>query len=117
MVCVFCLIPLFLIPIVNLLPILFDVLMARIYRLLGWEYRKPERVPPACPYKPSAAQKDAITTLLGIDSFEIEEQKTSSFNVLSSLLVGEDVKLMHEKMGVATDTLATAPPVDSGKQD
>ncbi|KAI3917135.1 hypothetical protein MKX01_003584 [Papaver californicum] len=91
MVCVFCLIPLFLIPIVNLLPLLFDVLMARIYRLLGWEYRKPERVPPACPYKPSAAQKDAI--------------------------VGEDVKLMHEKMGVATDIPATTLPVDNGKQD
>ncbi|MCL7035138.1 hypothetical protein MKW94_007062 [Papaver nudicaule] len=91
MVCVFCLIPLFLIPIVNLLPILFDILMARIYRLLGWEYRKPERVPPACPFKPAAGQKDAI--------------------------VGEDIKLMHEKMGVATDIPATTTPVDNGKQD
>ncbi|CAI9097952.1 OLC1v1034479C1 [Oldenlandia corymbosa var. corymbosa] len=30
--------------------------MARFYRLMGWEYRKPERAPPACPYKPSANQ-------------------------------------------------------------
>lgn len=22
--------------------------------MLGWEYRKPERAPPACPYKPAA---------------------------------------------------------------
>ncbi|OAY81122.1 hypothetical protein ACMD2_06752 [Ananas comosus] len=29
----------------------------KIYRLFGWEYRKPERVPPTCPYKP-AAQKN-----------------------------------------------------------
>ncbi|MBA0776678.1 hypothetical protein Gotri_011643 [Gossypium trilobum] len=28
--------------------------MGKIYRLLGWEYRKPERAPPACPYKPAA---------------------------------------------------------------
>lgn len=25
---------------------------AKVYRLFGWEYRKPERAPPACPYKP-----------------------------------------------------------------
>ncbi|MFQ6641635.1 hypothetical protein Gotur_015868 [Gossypium turneri] len=28
--------------------------MGKIYRLLGWEYHKPERAPPACPYKPAA---------------------------------------------------------------
>ncbi|GAB2272297.1 hypothetical protein Dimus_007117 [Dionaea muscipula] len=54
MVCLACLLPLFLIPIVNALPLLFDLIMARVYRLLGWEYRKPERAPPACPYKPAA---------------------------------------------------------------
>ncbi|OMO81817.1 hypothetical protein CCACVL1_12206 [Corchorus capsularis] len=27
---------------------------SKIYRLLGWEYRIPERAPPACPYKPAA---------------------------------------------------------------
>ncbi|KAJ4848181.1 hypothetical protein Tsubulata_002976 [Turnera subulata] len=57
MVCIMCLLPLFLVPIVNLLPLLFDYLMGKIYALFGWEYRKPERVPPACPYKP-AAEKD-----------------------------------------------------------
>nr|XP_043638604.1 uncharacterized protein LOC122609720 [Erigeron canadensis] len=55
MVCIACLLPLFLVPIVNLLPILFDIIMARVYRILGWEYRKPERAPAACPYKPPAA--------------------------------------------------------------
>ncbi|XP_071707085.1 uncharacterized protein [Rutidosis leptorrhynchoides] len=54
MVCIACLLPLFLVPIVNLLPLLFDTIMARVYRLLGWEYRKPERAPAACPYKPAA---------------------------------------------------------------
>ncbi|KZV26030.1 hypothetical protein F511_13908 [Dorcoceras hygrometricum] len=58
MVCLACLLPLFLVPIVNLLPLLFYYLMAKVYRLLGWEYRKPERAPPACPYKPSANVKD-----------------------------------------------------------
>ncbi|KAF5767774.1 hypothetical protein HanRHA438_Chr14g0639691 [Helianthus annuus] len=52
MVCIACLLPLFLVPIVNLLPLLFDIIMGRVYRILGWEYRKPERAPPACPYKP-----------------------------------------------------------------
>ncbi|KAK6943874.1 Rhodanese-like domain [Dillenia turbinata] len=53
-VCLACLLPLFLIPIVNLIPVLFDMIMARVYGLFGWEYRKPERVPPSCPYKPAA---------------------------------------------------------------
>ncbi|KAK1417074.1 hypothetical protein QVD17_26196 [Tagetes erecta] len=55
MVCVACLLPLFLVPIVNLLPLLFDFIMARVYRVLGWEYRKPDRTPAACPYKPPVA--------------------------------------------------------------
>ncbi|XP_076930179.1 uncharacterized protein LOC143594859 [Bidens hawaiensis] len=53
MVCIACLLPLFLVPIVNLLPLLFDLIMGRVYRILGWEYRKPERAPAACPYKPN----------------------------------------------------------------
>ena len=60
MVCVACLLPLFLVPIVNLLPILFYYFLGKIYGLLGWEYRKPERVAPACPYKP-AAKNDNTT--------------------------------------------------------
>ncbi|KAL6496284.1 hypothetical protein OROGR_029542 [Orobanche gracilis] len=51
MVCLACLLPLFLVPIVNLLPLLFDSIMVKMYRLFGWEYRKPERAPPACPIK------------------------------------------------------------------
>ncbi|PHT37559.1 hypothetical protein CQW23_21132, partial [Capsicum baccatum] len=53
-VCVACLLPLFLVPIVNLLPVLFHILMGKIYRMFGKEYQRPERVPAACPYKPSA---------------------------------------------------------------
>ncbi|XP_047311976.1 uncharacterized protein LOC124915323 [Impatiens glandulifera] len=55
MVCLVCLVPLFLIPIVNILPLLFDYLLAKVYGIFGWEYRKPNRVPAACPYKPAAA--------------------------------------------------------------
>ncbi|XP_030452428.1 uncharacterized protein LOC115674224 [Syzygium oleosum] len=58
MVCLACLLPLFLVPIVNLLPLLLDIIMARVYALFGWEYRKPVRTPPACPYKPTAPIKD-----------------------------------------------------------
>ncbi|KAL8168259.1 hypothetical protein V2J09_009758 [Rumex salicifolius] len=53
-VCVACLLPLFLIPVVNALPLLFYIIMARVYRLFGWEYVRPERTPPACPFKPAA---------------------------------------------------------------
>nr|QDQ70844.1 hypothetical protein [Zoysia japonica] len=52
-----CLIPLFLIPFINALPYLFDLILSKVYRLFGWEYRRPQRVPPACPYRPAAAAK------------------------------------------------------------
>ncbi|XP_068648360.1 uncharacterized protein [Aristolochia californica] len=52
MICLMCLLPLFLIPVVNALPLLFDIILTKVYRLFGWEYLKPERAPPACPYKP-----------------------------------------------------------------
>uniref|UniRef100_J3LIJ8 Transmembrane protein n=2 Tax=Oryza brachyantha TaxID=4533 RepID=J3LIJ8_ORYBR len=57
MVCLACLLPLFLIPVVNALPLLVDLIISKIYRLFGWEYRRPERAPPACPFKPAAAKK------------------------------------------------------------
>ncbi|KAL5669181.1 hypothetical protein ACJX0J_021402, partial [Zea mays] len=57
-VCVACLLPLFLIPVVNALPYLIDLIISKVYRLFGWEYRRPERVPPACPYKPAAQKND-----------------------------------------------------------
>ncbi|XP_020255671.1 uncharacterized protein LOC109832680 [Asparagus officinalis] len=56
MVCLACLLPLFLIPVVNALPLLLDFILGKVYRLFGWEYRKPARVPPACPYKPTNNQ-------------------------------------------------------------
>ncbi|CAD5188852.1 unnamed protein product [Musa acuminata subsp. malaccensis] len=52
-VCLACLLPLFFIPVVNALPLLFYFIVGKIYWLFGWEYRKPERVPPSCPYKPA----------------------------------------------------------------
>ncbi|KAG6519257.1 hypothetical protein ZIOFF_022750 [Zingiber officinale] len=58
MVCIACLLPLFLIPVVNALPLLFDLIVGKIYRLFGWEYRKPARVPAACPYKPASKNVD-----------------------------------------------------------
>ncbi|KNA19204.1 hypothetical protein SOVF_063580 [Spinacia oleracea] len=86
MVCLACLLPLFLIPVVNALPLLFHILMARVYRLLGWEYTKPERVPPACPYKPGMATKTDNSGVKGEDeslmkdlnskSVELDTQKT-----------------------------------------
>ncbi|KAH0632516.1 uncharacterized protein [Solanum tuberosum] len=62
MVCVACLIPLFLVPIVNLLPVLFHILMAKVYRMMGKEYQRPERAPPACPFKPSATKPNNSVT-------------------------------------------------------
>ncbi|KAI9086288.1 hypothetical protein K1719_031742 [Acacia pycnantha] len=60
MVCLACLLPLFLVPIVNILPLLFYYIMGKIYALLGWEYRRPERAPPACPYKPTAKRDSKV---------------------------------------------------------
>ncbi|GKV46298.1 hypothetical protein SLEP1_g53289 [Rubroshorea leprosula] len=66
MVCIFCLLPLFLVPIVNILPLLFHYIMGKIYGVFGWEYRKPVRVPPACPYRP---RKDVtVTSKEGLES-------------------------------------------------
>ncbi|KAL9426837.1 hypothetical protein AB3S75_033589 [Citrus x aurantiifolia] len=65
MVCLACLLPIFLVPIVNLLPLLFDYLLGKIYPLFGWEYRKPERAPPACPYKPAAQKQNGNTNTVG----------------------------------------------------
>ncbi|CAL5194078.1 unnamed protein product [Lathyrus oleraceus] len=62
MVCLFCLLPLFLVPIVNVLPILFYYVMGKVYRLFGWEFRKPEMAPPACPYKPAAKTDSKVET-------------------------------------------------------
>ncbi|KAF5192975.1 transmembrane protein [Thalictrum thalictroides] len=62
MVCLACLLPLFFIPIINALPLLFDFLMGKLYRVMGWEYKKPERVAPACPYKPPVASSDNMDT-------------------------------------------------------
>lgn len=42
----------------------------KIYGVFGWEYRKPERVPPACPYKPAAKKVSEMTeTLLNAIDF------------------------------------------------
>ncbi|CAI7845799.1 unnamed protein product [Closterium sp. NIES-53] len=54
MVCVFCLLPLFLLPLVNILPRLWDKLIVLFFRLIGREYNPPLRDGPSCPYKPGA---------------------------------------------------------------
>lgn len=40
---------------------LLAVIQSKVYRLFGWEYRRPERVPPACPYKPAAQKNDDVS--------------------------------------------------------
>lgn len=35
--------------------------------MLGWEYRKPERAPPACPYKPAAKQDNNTNKVSQLD--------------------------------------------------
>ncbi|EPS72357.1 hypothetical protein M569_02403, partial [Genlisea aurea] len=62
-VCLVCFLPLFLVPIVNLLPRLFDFVMAKVYRLLGKEYQRPERAPPVCPVKPSSSRIASLDTV------------------------------------------------------
>ncbi|GMN39237.1 hypothetical protein TIFTF001_008464 [Ficus carica] len=69
MVCLMCLLPLFLVPIVNLLPRLFDYIIGKIYGVLGWEYRKLERAPPACPYNPSAKKDTKLVMVLDLCCF------------------------------------------------
>ncbi|CAD6252471.1 unnamed protein product [Miscanthus lutarioriparius] len=69
MVCVACLLSLFLIPVVNALPYLINLIISKVYRLFGWEYRRPERVPPACPFKPAAQKNDE-----GNDEYELNTQ-------------------------------------------
>ncbi|GJP40032.1 hypothetical protein CLOM_g24324 [Closterium sp. NIES-68] len=54
MVCVFCLLPLFLLPLVNILPRLWDKLLVLVFRLIGREYKPALRDGPSCPYKPGA---------------------------------------------------------------
>ncbi|KAJ7544168.1 hypothetical protein O6H91_09G067100 [Diphasiastrum complanatum] len=51
MVCLACLLPLFLIPLLNILPKLLDLIMAKLYAAFGWEYKAPVRAPASCPYK------------------------------------------------------------------
>ncbi|XWS66824.1 hypothetical protein CRYUN_Cryun05aG0234100 [Craigia yunnanensis] len=75
MVCIACLLPLFLVPIVNILPLLFYFIMGKIYRLFGWEYQKPERAPPACPYKPTA--KTGNTSKVGPETEPVVPESSS----------------------------------------
>jgi len=37
------------------------IFQSKVYRLFGWEYRRPERAPPACPYKPEAKKNDEVS--------------------------------------------------------
>ncbi|CAA6655554.1 unnamed protein product [Spirodela intermedia] len=62
MVCVACLLPIFLIPVVNALRC-SSILSFKIYGLFGWEYRKPVRTPPTCPFRPASSKNNQVYTL------------------------------------------------------
>jgi hypothetical protein len=81
MVCIACLLPIFLIPIVNLLPLLFDLLMGKIYALFGKEYRRPERVPAACPYKPASKKVEPAPTVNETVACEKTAEETGKASV------------------------------------
>ncbi|KAI3447551.1 hypothetical protein Pfo_004216 [Paulownia fortunei] len=81
MVCLACLLPLFLVPIVNVLPLLFDIIMAKVYRLFGWEYQKPERAPPACPIKPSAPTTGINDSVTGKQNLAAPDPSPKSVGV------------------------------------
>ncbi|KAJ7232022.1 hypothetical protein O6H91_Y455900 [Diphasiastrum complanatum] len=67
MVCVACLLPLFLIPLLNILPKLLDLLMARLYAAVGWEYKAPVRVPASCPYKSDSSSVAKVDIPISFD--------------------------------------------------
>ncbi|EFJ26006.1 hypothetical protein SELMODRAFT_98349, partial [Selaginella moellendorffii] len=48
-VCIACLLPIFLLPLVNILPRLFDFFMAKFYRVFRQDYKPPARAPAQCP--------------------------------------------------------------------
>ncbi|CAI7909131.1 unnamed protein product [Closterium sp. NIES-54] len=70
MVCVFCLLPLFLLPLVNILPRLWDKLIVLFFRLIGREYNPPLRDGPSCPYKPGARKPLPVSTPLFMTLFD-----------------------------------------------
>ncbi|KAG6479233.1 hypothetical protein ZIOFF_062695 [Zingiber officinale] len=51
------------------------LLQGKIYSLFGWEYRKPARVPAACPYKPASKNVDGLNA--GTESL-VEPHKYSA---------------------------------------
>lgn len=55
------------------------LLQAKVYGFFGWEYRKPERAPPACPYKPSTAKKDGQVSQLKLTTFGASSVASCSF--------------------------------------
>ncbi|KAH7314594.1 hypothetical protein KP509_21G010200 [Ceratopteris richardii] len=60
MVCVACLLPLFLIPILNALPLIVDFFLRKLYALFGKEYHPPARVPPSCPMKSTTKRPEQM---------------------------------------------------------
>ncbi|GMH09850.1 hypothetical protein Nepgr_011691 [Nepenthes gracilis] len=93
MVCLACLLPLFLIPVVNALPLLIDFILAKVYLLFGWEYRKPERSPPVCPYKPAAGKIREVNGEAQTTNKKSLEPETAATDTSSKLVgVGNDNK-------------------------
>ncbi|KMZ58257.1 hypothetical protein ZOSMA_78G00250 [Zostera marina] len=87
MVCLACLLPIFLIPIVNALPFLFYFIVGKVYHLLGWEYRKPERVPASCPYRPPATPNSSSGGEVTNDRTETDKQHPE---IRNAALIKED---------------------------
>ncbi|MCO5579098.1 hypothetical protein L7F22_032950 [Adiantum nelumboides] len=80
MVCVACLLPLFLIPIINLLPRILDLLLKKVYGLMGKEYKPPVRIPPSCPIKSTTSRTDQVNmssnrSVTSIDSYSVDSHK------------------------------------------
>ncbi|KAL5053565.1 hypothetical protein RYX36_034247 [Vicia faba] len=75
MVCLFCLLPLF--PRSDRERIADSLLLCsgKVYRLLGWEFRKPEIVPPSCPYKPGAKTESKIEAERGNEGDDVREMQ------------------------------------------
>eukprot|EP00245_Coleochaete_scutata_P014573 TRINITY_DN6259_c0_g1_i1.p1 TRINITY_DN6259_c0_g1~~TRINITY_DN6259_c0_g1_i1.p1 ORF type:complete len:161 (-),score=16.24 TRINITY_DN6259_c0_g1_i1:39-521(-) len=54
MVCIVCLLPLFLLPVAKYMPDVYDQIMVFLYKIVRMEYKKPVREELVCPYKPGS---------------------------------------------------------------
>ncbi|KAL0733540.1 hypothetical protein Bca4012_009750 [Brassica carinata] len=62
-------------------PMFFLLNPAKVYGWLGWEYTKPARVPPACPFKPTATKVGAETIKEGTETIAKPAEDTTGGGV------------------------------------